>query len=173
MPMASTRPNIDSVFTEKPSSGKKMNVPSSDTGTVSEGNERRAEVLQEDEDDQRDEDDRLEEGVDDRLDRRFHRRRRVVDDLVVEVRREDLLGVLHGLVDRLGGLQLVRAGQQIDRHRAAGLAVQPAEGVVVLRAELRPPHVLHADDRAGLGLADDDVVELLRGDEASRERLTV
>ena len=81
-------------------------------------NERRAEVLQEDEDDDRDEDDRLEEGVDDRLDRRLHRRRRVVDDLVVEVGREELLGVLHGLVDRLGGLQLVRPGQQVDRHRA-------------------------------------------------------
>ena len=37
MPIASTRPNIDSVFTEKPSSGKKMNVPISDTGTVSSG----------------------------------------------------------------------------------------------------------------------------------------
>ena len=37
MPMARTRPNIDSVFTEKPSSGKKMNVPISDTGTVSSG----------------------------------------------------------------------------------------------------------------------------------------
>ena len=37
MPMASTRPNIDSVFTEKPSSGKKMNVPMSETGTVSSG----------------------------------------------------------------------------------------------------------------------------------------
>ena len=37
MPMASTRPNIDSVFSEKPSSGKKMNVPTSETGTVSSG----------------------------------------------------------------------------------------------------------------------------------------
>ena len=37
MPMASTRPNIESVLTEKPSIGKKMNVPMSDTGTVSSG----------------------------------------------------------------------------------------------------------------------------------------
>ena len=37
MPMASTRPNIESVFTEKPSSGKKMKVPMRDTGTVSSG----------------------------------------------------------------------------------------------------------------------------------------
>ena len=37
MPIASTRPNIESVFTEKPSSGKKMKVPMRDTGTVSSG----------------------------------------------------------------------------------------------------------------------------------------
>ena len=37
MPMASTRPNIDSVLTEKPSTGKKMNVPMRETGIVSSG----------------------------------------------------------------------------------------------------------------------------------------
>ena len=37
MPMASTRPNIVSVLIEKPSSGKKMNVPISETGTVISG----------------------------------------------------------------------------------------------------------------------------------------
>ena len=37
MPMASTRPNIDSVLTENPRSGKKMNVPMSDTGIVTSG----------------------------------------------------------------------------------------------------------------------------------------
>src|SRR5262245_267648 len=37
MPMASTRPNIDRVLTENPSRGKKMNVPTSETGTVSSG----------------------------------------------------------------------------------------------------------------------------------------
>ena len=31
MPIASTRPNIESVFTEKPSTGKKMNVPTRET----------------------------------------------------------------------------------------------------------------------------------------------
>ena len=37
MPMASTRPNIDSVLTENPSIGKKMKVPISETGIVSSG----------------------------------------------------------------------------------------------------------------------------------------
>ncbi len=37
MPIASTRPNIDSVLTEKPSIGKKMKVPMIETGTVRSG----------------------------------------------------------------------------------------------------------------------------------------
>jgi hypothetical protein len=37
MPIANTRPNIVSVLIEKPSIGKKMNVPTSATGTVSSG----------------------------------------------------------------------------------------------------------------------------------------
>src|SRR5579863_3889850 len=36
-PIASTNPNNDSVFTEKPNTGNKMNVPTSDTGTASNG----------------------------------------------------------------------------------------------------------------------------------------
>ena len=37
MPIASTRPNIDNVLTEKPRTGKKMNVPMRETGIVSSG----------------------------------------------------------------------------------------------------------------------------------------
>ena len=37
MPMASTRPSSESTLIEKPSSGKKMNAPTSDTGTVING----------------------------------------------------------------------------------------------------------------------------------------
>jgi hypothetical protein len=37
MPMASTRPNIESVLTEKPRTGKKMKVPMRETGTVRSG----------------------------------------------------------------------------------------------------------------------------------------
>ena len=37
MPMASTRPNIERVFSEKPSMGKKMKVPTSETGMVING----------------------------------------------------------------------------------------------------------------------------------------
>jgi hypothetical protein len=37
MPMASTRPNMERVFTEKPRRGKKMKVPMRETGTVMRG----------------------------------------------------------------------------------------------------------------------------------------
>ncbi len=36
-PIASTRPKSESVFTENPNSGKRMNVPMSDTGTARSG----------------------------------------------------------------------------------------------------------------------------------------
>src|SRR6266849_618020 len=36
-PIASTNPNIESVLIEKPNSGKKTNVPTSETGTASNG----------------------------------------------------------------------------------------------------------------------------------------
>ena len=49
----------------------------------------------------------------------------------------------------------------------AGLPFEAAEGVVVLRAELDAADVLDADLRARLGLADDDVLELLGGDQAA------
>ena len=168
MPMASTRPNIESVLTEKPSIGKKMNVPISDTGIGDQRDDRRADVLQEDEDHQRHQDQRLDERLHDLVDRRLDRRRGVVDDLVVHAGREQRLGLLHRRVDRLGRLELVGAGQQVDRHRAGRLAVQPPEGVVVLRAELGAADVLDADHRAGVALADDDVLELLRRDQAAR-----
>ena len=42
--MASTRPNMERVFTEKPRIGKKMKVPMRDTGTIRE-NDRGADVL--------------------------------------------------------------------------------------------------------------------------------
>ena len=35
--MASTNPNSESVFTEKPNAGKKINVPTNETGTAKRG----------------------------------------------------------------------------------------------------------------------------------------
>ena len=125
-------------------------------------------VLEKDEDDERDEDQRLDERLHDLVDRGLDRRRGVVDDLVVQAGWKQILGRGHGLVDRLGRLELVRAGEQVDRHRAGGLAVQPAERVVILAAQLGTPHVADAHHRSGGRLTDDDVLELVRGHEATR-----
>ena len=64
-------------------------------------------------------------------------------------------------------LELVRARQEVDGQRPRRLAVQPAERVVVLRAELRAAHVLDPDLGGGRGAPDDDVLELLGRDEAA------
>ena len=90
MPMASTRPNIDSVFTLKPSIGKKMNVPISETGTVSSGMSVARQFCRKMKTTSDHEDDRLDERLDDLVDGLLDGRRRVVDDLVVHVRREDV-----------------------------------------------------------------------------------
>ena len=129
-------------------------------------NDRRPQVLQKDENHQGDQDDRLDEGMDDAFDGGIDRRRGVIDDLVVHVRRKQPLRLAQGFVDRFGGLELVCARQQIDGHRAGWLAVEPAEGVVVLRAELGAPDVLDPDLRAGGGLADDDVLKFVGIDQA-------
>ena len=79
------------------------------------------------------------------MDRGLDGGRRIVDDLVVHVGREQRFRVLQRFVDRLGGLELICARQQIDGHRAGGLAIQPSKGVVVLRAEFGASDVLDAD----------------------------
>ena len=130
--------------------------------------ERGPDILEEYEHHERHQDDRLDERLEDLVDGGLDRRRRVVDDLVVHVRREESPGAGHGVVDRLGRLELVGARQQVDGHRAGRLAVEPAEGVVVLRAELGPADVPDADLGARLRPPDDDVLELLGRDESAR-----
>ena len=102
------------------------------------------------------------------MDRGFNCRCGVVDDLVIHVGRKERFRTLHRLVDRLGSLELVGAGQEVDGHRAARLAIQTPEGVIVLRAELGAPDVFDPDYLAGRTLAHDDVLELLSRDQAAR-----
>jgi len=49
--MASTSPKRESVLTEKPKSGKMVNAPTKETGTVMRGMERRTPILEKNEDD--------------------------------------------------------------------------------------------------------------------------
>jgi hypothetical protein len=79
--------------------------------------------LQKDKDHYRNENQRLDESLLDLVDRGLDCGRRIVDNLVIQIGREYALGVLHSLVNRLGSLELVRSGQEIDRHCAGRLAV--------------------------------------------------
>ncbi len=60
-PIASTSPNSESVLIEKPSTRISANVPISETGTVIGRDQRGAEALQEDEDDEEHEQHRLDQ----------------------------------------------------------------------------------------------------------------
>jgi hypothetical protein len=111
------------VFTEKPRSGKKINVPTREIGIGEKRNDRRSDVLQKDEDDESDEYQSLNERLQNLMNRGFDSRRRVVDDLVIHVRWEQGLSVFHRFVDRFRCFKLIGAGEKIDSHRAAGLSI--------------------------------------------------
>ena len=68
-PIASTKPKSDSVLIEKPSAGKMMKVPISETGTASKGI-RGAPALQENKHDQDDESQRFHKGQNNFVDTR-------------------------------------------------------------------------------------------------------
>ena len=63
MPMASTRPNSDSVLTVKPMQREEVNVPSIETGTVSSGMNVARTFWRKMNDEDHDQDQRLEERV--------------------------------------------------------------------------------------------------------------
>ena len=113
-------------------------------------NERRPPVLEEDQHDDRHQDHRVAQGLEDLVDRLADEGRGVVDDLVVQPVREPLLELLHLGVDAVGGLEGVGAGKLKDRQRHRGLAVEGARLVVLLRAELDAGHVAQPDDADGL-----------------------
>src|SRR5262249_48663435 len=94
--------------------------------------------------------------------RRLDRGSRIVSDLVIHVRRKERFSMLKGLVDRVSSFQLIRPRQKIYGHSSAWISVQPAKGVVVLRAQLGSADVLHAYDGPVRSLPNDYVFELLR-----------
>ena len=91
MPMASTRPNSDSVLMEKPNASSTANVPMIDTGTATSGMIEARQVCRNRITTSTTSSDRLEQGVDHGVDGLAHELRRVVDDLVVHALRETLL----------------------------------------------------------------------------------
>ncbi len=122
--------------------------------------DRRAPSLQEQDDDDDDQRHGLEDGLDDLVDRLLDELGRVVDDVVVEARREPLPELLHGALDLGRGRQRVGAGQLEDAQGRGGAVVEIGVAQIVLGAELDAGDVADARDPAvGIGL-DDDVLEL-------------
>ena len=99
MPMASTRPSSESTLIEKPSSGKKMNAPTSDTGTVISGISVARQFCRKMNTTMMTSATASKQRVDDLVDALGDRQRRVERDQVVHVARKALLQVLHRRLD--------------------------------------------------------------------------
>ena len=182
MPMASTRPKSVKLFKEKPSKAMTPKVPIERDGHVDHRHQRRPPVLQEDQHDDEDQDERLEEGLVDFVDRFVDEDGGVVDDLVVDAFGEDACReLLHLRADGVGRFQGVGAGQLEDGQGDGGLAVEVAVDVVVSGPQLDAllgglaagfvdvlaDHVAEVDDLAVVAGLDDDVLELLLAAEPS------
>jgi hypothetical protein len=129
--------------------------------------DRRPPSLQEQDHHEDDENERLQQSRDDRVDGGLDEGRGIVDDRVVETRREALLEPLHLRDDRVRGGERIRAGTLEDAERRGGFVVEVGVQRVVLCAELDPSNIAQAGYRAvGLG-ADHDVLELLGRGEAA------
>ena len=97
------------------------------------------------------------------MDRVAHEGRRVVVDDIVQTGREPLAQAVHRRDDLRSGADRIGARRQIEADRDRRLAVVAAFDVLVLRAELHPGDVAHAQQGAvGVG-AQYDIAELLRG----------
>src|SRR5450432_1520301 len=159
MPIASTSPNMLVMLIENPSSGKMANVPITATGTVSSGI-RGAPVLQENEDHQEDQPDRLHQGHQYVFDGGAHEHGGVVRHHVVDSFGEARLHAVHVLDYLIGGLNRVGARSQIDNHVGRGLAVQPAESAISLRAQFDAADVVDVHQRGVRLRAHHDILEL-------------
>ena len=84
MPIASTRPNSESMLSEKPNAAIAANVPISETGIAISGIRLARQFCKKHEHDDDDQDHRLEQRVNHRVDRLADEDRRVVDDAIFE-----------------------------------------------------------------------------------------
>ena len=145
-------------------------------GHVDHRQDHRLPILQEEQHDDGDENDGVAQGFEHFHDRLFDEGSRVVDDFVVEAAGEALVQLLHVGLDLVGHLQGVGAGQLEDGQGDRGFAVELADLVVLLGAEIDFGDIAEANDlgggRAFLDVAlagfDDDVAELLGRDQAAQ-----
>ena len=125
------------------------------------GDQCRPEVLQEEEHDDEDQEDRLHQGVYHLFDGDLHEGGGVVGIDHLHSRRKVLGEFRHLCLNPVCGLQGVGAGRQPDRHSTHRLPVVERLNVVVFGADLAFGHILEFYRGAvGIG-AQDDVVELI------------
>ena len=118
--------------------------------------------LQEQDDDEHDQRDRLEQRPDDLVDRLLNELRRVVDDTVFEAGREAPRQVLHRSQHGRGGREGVRARPLIYQKGGGDFAVEICVRGVDVRPELYARDVAHPRHPAIRIGSDDDVAELIR-----------
>ena len=163
MPMASTSPNRVSVLIEKPKSSMNANVPTIETGTATQRDDRGAPGLQEQDHDEDDEQRSPRTASRSPLDRVPHEPRRVVDDVVVDARRE--MRLLHL------GHRAAHVVRELERVRAPGAWKMPIATAGLLLSSERSayspaPSSMRATSSgavtppSGVGLHD-DLAELL------------
>ncbi len=129
-------------------------------GHRDQGDQCRTPVLQEHQHDDGHQDDRDEQRLVDLVDRLLDKRRCVINDTVIHARRETQLEFFHLGPDQFSGVEGVGPGQLVDRQGHRRFAVQSANLVIGLGAQLYPADVADVDVPLLLGL-DDDVAELV------------
>ncbi len=134
------------------------------------GDDRGAPGLQEQDDDDHHQHDRLEQRPDHLVDRLLDEPRRVVGDAIAQPRREALGQLIHRRADGGGGRERVRAGPLKYPDCGRDLVVEIGVPGVVLGAELDARDVAYARDATVRIRGHDDVGELLRSGQAA-ERL--
>ena len=85
----------------------------------------------------------------------------------VHVLGKALFHLRHQFLDPGSGVDRVRAGQLIARNNGARPPVKTAGDAIVLGAKLDAGHVVHPDGAAVGSLANHDVAEFFRRDEAA------
>jgi hypothetical protein len=131
MPIASTMPNSDRLFSEKPEQLHERERADQRDGDRQQRHDRRPPALEEHEHDEHDQRDRFEQRLDHVADAGADKQRRVVGDRVLDALREALLQLLHLDVDRVGRVDRVGAGELEDRDADGGLVVVDRGRVVV------------------------------------------
>ena len=154
MPMASTRPSSDSTLIEKPSSGKNMNAPTSETGTVSSGISVARQFCRKTNTTMITRTTASNERVEDLVDAFGDRQRRVERDLVLHVAAGSASsGPPSSLLISSATWRALVPGIWKTAMTADGLPLWRPTRVVQLRAELEPRDVLQAAPREPSGLA--------------------